>query len=135
MTMADGTVRTFTGSEAFRAVGDYWVQGEAQGAGMDGGPSTSLMTLGFDPAKSRFVGSWIGSTMPIIWVYDGELDPNRRVLRLYADGPAMDGSNRTEQYMDLVEFVDDDYRTLSGHTKNAEGVWTPFMTGHYRRVK
>jgi hypothetical protein len=135
MTAPDGREQTFRGTETFQAVGNYWVQGRAEGAGMDGGPSAAIMTLGFDPAKARFVGSWIGSMMPIIWVYDGELDPGGKILRLYADGPAFDGSNRIEPYMDVVEFIDDDYRTLSGHTKNAEGVWTPFMTGHYRRVK
>lgn len=135
MSTPDGTTQTLHGAETFRAIGGYWVQGEAQGPGMDGGPSTSIMTLGFDPAKGRFVGSWIGSMMPIIWVYDGELDPGGKILRLYAEGPAFDGSNRTEPYMDVIEFIDDDYRTLSGHTKNADGVWTAFMTGHYRRAK
>ena len=135
MPMPDGTTKVFAGVETFRAIGEYWVQGEAQGPGMDGGQSVSLMTLGFDPKKGRFVGSWVGSMMPIIWVYDGALDPGGKILRLYADGPAFDGSDRTETYMDVIEFLDDDHRTLAGHTKNAEGVWTPFMTGHYRRKK
>lgn len=135
MVLPDGTSRTLSGTEVFRTIGEYWVHGEAQGPGMDGKPSASIMTLGFDPAKGRFVGSWIGSMMPLFWVYDGELDPDGRILRLYSTGPAFDGSAGTEPYMDVIEFIDDDHRTLSGHTKNADGVWTPFMTGHYRRVK
>jgi Protein of unknown function (DUF1579) len=30
--------------------------------------------------KKRFVGTWIGSMMTYMWVYDGELDRSERVL-------------------------------------------------------
>lgn len=122
------------GTEVFRALGDLWVQGEATGPMPDGSPSISQMTLGFDATANRFIGTWIGSMMSNLWVYDGELDANGRILRLYADGPRFDGTPGTERYMDVIEFLTDDHRTLSGHTRNAEGVWTPFMVGHYRRT-
>jgi hypothetical protein len=38
-----------------------WVLAEGEG-GMAGGiAATTLMTLGYDPAEGRFVGTWIGS--------------------------------------------------------------------------
>ena len=39
-----------------------------------GGTATTMMTLGDDPQKKRFVGTWVGSMMTYLSVYDGELD-------------------------------------------------------------
>jgi hypothetical protein len=133
---ADGQPgQVLRGVEQFRAIGPLWVQGEATGPMPDGGEAISLMTLGFDPATKRFVGTWVGSVMPNLWVYDGELDANGKTLRLYSNGPAMDGSSRTEPYMDVIEFITDDHRTLTGHTRADDGTWKAFMEGHYRRQR
>ena len=43
---------------------------------------TTLMTLGYDPRKKRFVGTFVGSMMTNLWIYDGELDKDERVLTL-----------------------------------------------------
>ena len=56
-----------------------------------GGPATTLMTLGYDPEKKRFVGTWIGSMMTHLWIYDGALDAAGKVLTLDAEGPSFAG--------------------------------------------
>src|SRR4029453_16781297 len=50
-----------SGIERIRSIGDIWVQAEGEGEMPGGGPATTIMTLGYDPAKRRIVGSWIGS--------------------------------------------------------------------------
>ena len=47
-----------------------------------------LMTLGYDPAKKRFVGTWVGSMMAHLWVYEGSMDAEEKVLTLSAEGPS-----------------------------------------------
>lgn len=130
---ADGKPVTVRGTETFRAIGDVWVQGEAHTAMPDGSEHVSVMTLGFDPAKGRFVGSWTGSMMANLWVYDGELDAAERVLSLYSDGPKWDGTPGLIPYMDVVTIIDDNTRTLSGNMKDADGKWQSFMTVEYKR--
>jgi hypothetical protein len=125
---------TIRGTETFRPIGDFWVQGEASSPGPDGTLHVSVMTIGFDPATGRFVGSWIGSMMPNLWVYDGELDGGGRSLALYSRGPAMDGSGGMADYKDVVGFVSDTHRTLTGHQKAADGTWQQFMKVDYRRA-
>lgn len=129
----DARMTKIEGTETFKAIGPFWVQGEAVNPMPEGGMAVSQMTLGWDPAKGRFVGTWVGSMMPTLWVYDGELDASGQVLSLHSEGPAMDGSPRLEPYKDVVTFIDDNTRTLTGHTKDADGAWKAFMTVEYRR--
>src|SRR5690606_8485414 len=116
-------VTKLEGTESYRSVGALWVLGEAVGPTPDGGMSVSLTTLGWDPHKGRFVGTWVGSSMPSLWVYDGELDADGRALSLHSDGPAMDGTDALVPYKDVIEFIDDNTRSLTGHTKTADGRW------------
>jgi uncharacterized protein DUF1579 len=46
------------------------------------------MTLGYDPEKKQYVGTWVGSMMSYLWVYDGSLDAEEKVLTLNAEGPS-----------------------------------------------
>src|SRR5690606_22199932 len=70
----DTRVTRLEGTENYRSVGALWVVGESVGPLPEGGMHVSLTTLGWDPQKGRFTGAWIGSSMPFLWVYDGELD-------------------------------------------------------------
>jgi hypothetical protein len=119
--------------ESVRAVGAVWVQGEARSQMPDGSPSTMLITLGYDPQKQRFVGTWLGTMMTNLWVYSGWLDESEKVLTLEADGPGFEDPTKTETYRDVIEFKTDDYRTLTAQRKGEDGTWQPFMTAHYRR--
>ena len=51
---------TFTGTERVRSLGDLWFLAEGEGEMPGGGTATTLMTLGYDPQKGRFVGTFIG---------------------------------------------------------------------------
>jgi len=135
VTMEPGEVLRSTGTESVRSIGGLWFLAEGQGEIPGGASGTTLMTLGFDPQKGRYVGSWIGSMMACLWAYEGELDPDTCVLTLNAEGPSMTGDGTTAQYQDLIEFKSDDYRTLSSRMRDADGKWHPFMTAHYRRKR
>lgn len=123
------------GRESVRSIGGLWIQAEGLGEMPGGGQATSVMTLGYDTAKKRFVGSWIGSMMTYMWVYDGELEPGGRVLTLNSEGPSMADDGTLASYQDVIEFKDDDTRTLTGRVRAADGTWQQFMTVEYRRKK
>jgi hypothetical protein len=125
----------FTGTERVRTLGPVWVLAEGTGQMPGGGTANSLMTLGYDPQAKRFVGTWVGSMMPHLWVYDGSLDAAEKVLTLNAEGPDFSTPGRTAKYQDVIEFVSDDHRTLTSRTLGEDGKWTEFMKAHYRRKK
>lgn len=81
------------GTERVRALGDVWIVGDGKGRMPDGSPADWQLTLGYDPGRQRYVGTWIGSMMNYLWIYrDGFLDADGRVLTLEAEGPTFDGT-------------------------------------------
>jgi Protein of unknown function (DUF1579) len=124
-----------TGTEHVRSMGDIWVVAEGEGEMPGGGAATTMMTLGYDPGKKRFVGTWIGSMMTHQWLYDGELDPSQRVLTLESEGPSMSGDGTMSKYRDAIEFKSDDHRVLTASVLGEDGKWQTFMAMAYRRTK
>ena len=122
-----------TGIERVRAIGDLWVVGESNGEMPGAGHATSIIPLGYDPDRKRFVGTWIGSMMTHMWIYDGELDAAERVLTLTSQGPSMSGDGTMSSYQDVVEFKNDDHRVLTARVRNADGTWQEFMTMDFHR--
>jgi hypothetical protein len=124
-----------SGSESVRSVGGLWVVAEGSGEMPGGGPATTLITLGYDPQKQRFVGTFVGSMMTHLWIYEGALDPATNVLTLDAEGPSFSGDGTMAAYQDIVEIRSDDHRVLRSRVRGPDGTWNEFMTGHYRRKR
>lgn len=120
-----------TGTESVRSVGDLWFIGEGLGDMPGGGMGTMMITLGYDPDKKRYVGTWLGSMMTYLWVYDGYREGD--TLHLEAMGASMSGDGSMAKYRDSIQFLTDDHRTLSSATQNPDGTWNTFMTMHYKR--
>lgn len=126
---------TFHGTETVRSLGGLWTVGEGQGETPGGGHALMIMTLGYDPEKKRFVGTFVGSMMTYLWIYEGSLDAAGKVLTLNAEGPSCAGDGKMARYHDIVEIISDDHRTLSSEMLGDDGKWNRFMTAHYRRKK
>jgi hypothetical protein len=124
-----------TGTESVRSMGGVWVLCEGRGEMPGGGTATTLMTLGFDPLKKGYVGTFIGSMMTYLWVYDGSMDAAEKVLTLEVDGPSMAGDGKVVKYRDGIELKSDDHRVLTSRMLGDDGQWHLFMTAHYRRKR
>ena len=124
-----------TGTETVRSLGGLWILCDMRGEMPGGGQALSVMTLGYDPSKKRYVGTFIASMMAFLWHYDGALDATGKVLTLDAEGPSFTGAAKMVKYQDLIEIVSADQRTLSSQTLGEDGKWNRFMTAHYRRKK
>lgn len=128
---------TARGTEHVRSLGGLWILAEGQGEMPGGGTATMLLTLGFDPQRKRYVGTWVGSMMTHMWVYDGELDPSGKILTLNSEGPDMSpgaAPGKRAKYKDVIEIKSADHRILTSHRLDDDGTWQQFMTAHYRRT-
>lgn len=123
-----------TGKQTTRSLGSLWTLGEMESVGPDGTPMRSVITLGFDPAKQRFVGTFVASCMAHLWPYNGLLDATRKVLTLDSEGPSFAGDGTMAKYQDIVEVIDKDHHRLMSRLQNPDGSWTQFMTAKYTRV-
>jgi hypothetical protein len=138
MSMSGDTQEKSVGSESVRKLGDLWVLCEGRGQMPSGGTAHMLLTLGYDPHKKRYVGTWVGSMMTWLWVYDGSLDATQKVLTLSSDGPQFTPEGglvegRLAKYRDVIEFKTDDHRVLTSHVLGDDGKWNQFMEAHYYR--
>jgi hypothetical protein len=128
----DKPPETFKGTESVRSLGGLWAVCEGLPGG---GTATTIMTLGYDPAKGKYVGTFVGSMMTHMWLYEGGLDESGKVLTLDTVGPSFAGDGTMAKYKDVIEFKSDDHRVLTSQVLGDDGKWTRFMTANYRRKK
>ncbi len=123
------------GKQTTRALGSMWTLGEMETPGPDDQPMYSLITLGYDPVRGKFVGSFIASCMTHHWLYEGTLDANQRVLTLNAEGPSFANEGSMAKYQDIIEIVDHDNYLFSSRYQDKDGNWVNFMHGKHTRIK
>ena len=121
--------------EAKEFIGGFWIIGEGSGEMPGGGEATMRLTVGYDPAKGHYVGSWVGSMMPTLWTYEGKLDDSGKVLTLEAVGPSFTGDGTTATYHDIIEIKNKDHKVLTSSLLGDDGKWVTFMTMNSRRKK
>lgn len=124
-----------TGTSSVTSLGGLWTMENGVGEMPGGGEAHSVMTLGYDPQRKKFVGTFVASMMTYLWIYEGALDDSGKVLSLECVGPDLAGGAELVNYKDVIEFLSDDHRTLSAHLQAPDGSWKQFMTMHYYRKK
>jgi Protein of unknown function (DUF1579) len=125
---------TGRGSERVKSLG-MWVVCEGEGEMSEGCLMRSIMTLGFDPKKGRFVGTFIASPMTHLWQYDGTLDAGQTLLTLDTEGPSFFKEGAMSRYRDLVELLPDGRRRLRSQLLADDGRWREFNCLTYTRIR
>lgn len=122
------------GTMKSRMLGGYWVVNESQMSPM-GMSMTAIQTIGYDPEKKKYVGTWVDSMWGHMWKYEGSVDKTGKILTLEAEGPNMMEPGKTANYRDVYEFKSKDLIAVSSKMQGTDGKWTTFMTGSSKRVK
>ena len=68
-------------------IGGFFLVAENTGTIMDM-PFTGILTLGYDPKKQQYVGTWVDSFQGYLWTYTGEVDAAGKTLTLHTEGPS-----------------------------------------------
>ncbi len=100
----------------------------------EGEPMKSLITLGFDPLRGKFVGTFIASCMSFHWLYEGTLDDQRRILTLETSGPSFANDGSMSKYQDVIEWVDENTYLFWSRYQLGDGSWNRFMNGKHTRM-
>lgn len=129
----EGGTSTQEGTQTIRMLGDLWILAEAEEQ-MAPEAMKSIITLGYDPAKGKFVGSFIATVTSSFWLYEGTLDADKKILPLDSEGPRMDGKPGYAKYQDEIEIVSKDEYVFRGRLLQDDGSWIEFMTSRYTRT-
>jgi len=121
-----------TGTENAEMLGGFWVVSKGTGEVM-GMQMQYSMTLGYDPAKKKYVGTMIDSMMGKMWQYEGTVDESGKILTLETTGPCpMRGGVMTD-FQDIVEFKGDGVRAFTSRFKDEKGEWVTIYSGEAKR--
>jgi hypothetical protein len=122
-----------TGTETIRTFGGFWTVGEMLGK-MPGSDiqSKSVISLGYDPDKKKYVGTFISDMMSFMWVYEGTRKGD--VLTLDCEGPSFKGDGQMVQYQDIIEIKSDSEYVMSSQTRGEDGKWKKFMSMTFTRA-
>ena len=123
------------GTMSGKMLGSFWMVSDVKGEMPGGMKMSALYTLGYDPEKKKYIGTWIDSAISHMWTYSGTLDETGKKITLEAEGPNFMEPGKLSKYRDIYEFKSKDHMTLTSEMQGADGKWSPFMKGNIRRKK
>ena len=135
MEMPGGEDIVCKGMETSRMMGGLWLVATGEGEMPDGGKGESMITLGYDPAKKTYVGTFVCSVQDMMWEYTGKFDATGKKLILSTEGPSMIEPGKTANYEETMELVDADHKTFTSKILMPDGTWMELVKVTYERVK
>jgi hypothetical protein len=121
-------------TDVTRALGGFWIVSEGKGEAM-GHPFGSVMIVGFDPAKKKYVGTWVDNMNSHLWRYEGSVDPSGNTLTLESEGPCPMKPGQMVKFRDVTEFKSNDHRVFTSSMLGDDGKWVTLVRGDSRRKK
>jgi len=123
-----------SGTIKSQMLGGFWVLNEmtSEAGGMT---CRGVQTIGYNPEKKKFVGTWVDSMTNHMWQYEGTLNESGTTLTLSAEGPNIMAGGEMMEFQDVYEFTSDDEVRISSRMLGKDGEWVTFMQGTGKRVK
>jgi Protein of unknown function (DUF1579) len=113
-----------TGQESVKAIGDFWTATHVKSE-MMGKPFIGTMTLGYDPKKGKYVGTWVDSMTSKLWEYEGTVDESGKVLTLTSEGECP-CTGKTTKFQESVELKDANHKVFTSKML-VDGNWVTTM--------
>lgn len=122
------------GTERVSSLGGFWTVSEIKSTMMDM-PFTGNLTLGYDPAKKKYVGTWVDSVSGQLWRYEGNVDPTGKTLTLDTEGVCPMNPGKVSQFKEVISVEDKDHKVFTSSILGDDGKWKTMMTSHAWRRK
>lgn len=121
-------------TEKARSIGGFFLISEGKGEAM-GTPFSSILTLGYDTDKKKFVGTWVDSMMGKMWNYEGTLSDDQKTLTLNTEGPCPMQGGKVCKFKEVIVLQDKDHKTFTSSVQGEDGTWTTIMNAKSTRTK
>jgi hypothetical protein len=120
------------GTNRDRMLGGFWMISEGGNEEMG---YKFLLTLGYDPKKKKYIGSWTDSMTSYLWRYEGTVNPAGNTLTLETEGPSPMTPDKLTKFREVTEFKGKDLRVFTSSALGGDGKWNTFLTVTARRKK
>lgn len=119
------------GTEEGHMLGDLWCNSRFE-ADMLGTPLRGNASIGFDPVKGKYVGTWKDSATPFLYTFEGEFDAESTVLEMLGENfdPVR---GKPAIYRSRLEFVSKNEHILDLTIDVPEGLPIKVLRYHYTR--
>lgn len=121
-------------TQSSKMLGDRWLVATSEGE-MMGQPMKSVLTIGYDPAKKAYVGTFYSSCGNELWTYTGQVSEDGKKLVLDTEGPNMSTPGKTSKYKEAITIVSPDHYVFTSAIEGEDGKFTEFMKADYKRKK
>lgn len=115
------------GTEKGAMFGGFWVVVKGESETMGTTVETQL-TLGYDPAKGKYVGTWIDTVNNYLWNYTGTLDENGKTLTLLTEGQCPMTPGKTRQFKEVITLWGDNEKIFTSFMQMDDGTWQEIVT-------
>jgi hypothetical protein len=122
----------YTGTESTRMLGGYFVIAQGKGDSTEM-PYASVMTLGYDPEKQKYIGTWVDTMTSHLWKLEGTVNAAGTALTLDTEKPC--GPGAVMKFKEATEFKSADHRIFTSSMQQDGGEWRIGVTIHYHRKK
>ena len=121
-------------TETTRPIGKLWIltQGETALPAM---PFARALTLGYDTAKKKYVGTWVDSNSTYIGRYEGEMDAAGKTLTLAGEIPHPYDNVRLVKVREVIELKSPDEKVVTTSLQGDDGNWFTLVTVNAQRKK
>ena len=118
------------GTETIRQLGGFWIISEIK-SDSESFPFANLMTLGYDPEKKKYIGSWVDTMTSYMWRYEGSVDATGTTLTLETEGPCPMGG--ITKFREVMKLETPDHKLFTSSMLGPDGEWHVCVKGSARR--
>lgn len=112
--------------------GGLWLIGDFKSE-MMGAPFQGHAITGWDPARKKYVGTWVDSMTTALTVTESTYDAASRSMTGYIEAPGPDG--RPIKMKAVTQHTDNDTRVFTMYVPGPDGKEAPSMKITYKRRK
>ena len=119
------------GTETVTMLGGFWQLSEFKSE-MMGQPFEGRGTTGYDPAKKKYVGTWVDTMTPGYYTVEATYDAATKTMTGTMEGPRPDGGVTRVKTKETTEWKDADTRVFTMYAPDGKA---PVMRISYKRRK
>ncbi|HEU0094786.1 MAG TPA: DUF1579 domain-containing protein [Vicinamibacteria bacterium] len=120
------------GTEMGTMVGDFWLVSDFK-TDMLGQPFTGHGTMGYDPARKKYVSTWVDSMTPALALGESDYDAATRTFTGWIDG--LDYAGQPTKIKTVTVWKDPTTRVFTMSLKGPDGKDTTALRITYTRRK